>query len=100
MAISLNLYEGAGDDYRLSCSVLDDMNQKFRIEILDFTENYLRDSEMNEVLGVWLKYGVDESYNQLMFKANLDEMELFASTILKKIEMIRRDYSQELKNRK
>ena len=47
---------------------------------------------------LWVEYGKDNE-NSLMFDADLDDLEMFANSLLKSIEMLRRDYSDVLKKK-
>lgn len=62
----------------------------YRIEITEVDEDPL--------YGIWLEYG-EGNNRSLMFHAHLDELELFAYTLLKSIKMTRRDFKEIIKIR-
>lgn len=56
------------------------------------------DDDQAHVFSVWIEYGRDQE-ECLIFDASLDDLELFANTLLKSIEMLRRDYSDVIKEK-
>lgn len=48
--------------------------------------------------GFWIEYG-EENNSTLLFKVELDQLEMFAHAVLKDIEMLRRDYAEIINER-
>lgn len=94
MRITLDLINPVSNDSILSKEILDDMDRHARILI---TRSDLDDMDDNEHLySVWLEYGESRS---LLFEVFMDDLELFAYTLLKDMKMTRRDYKKQLKER-
>lgn len=94
MRITLDLIRPVSNDSRLSKKILDDMDMHAGILI---TRSDLDDMDDNEHLySVWLEYGKSRS---LLFEVFIDDLELFASTLLKDMKMLRRDNKKQLKER-
>lgn len=95
MKITLPLVIPAFDDNRLSDEVKKDFNNGCQIYIFK-DENSWEQDEETHAFAVWVEYGKDKE-NSLMFDADLNDLEMFANSLLKSIEMLRRDYSDVLK---
>lgn len=98
MKITLPLVSPAFDDVnRLSLEVKNDFNKGCQIRIYKDEQNWESD-ENSHAFSVWIEYG-ENNENALMFEADLNDLEMFANSLLKSIEMLRRDYSDVLKDK-
>ena len=98
MKITLPLVSPAFDDVnRLSLEVQKDFIEGCQIYIYKDEQNWEND-ENSHAYSVWIEYG-KEKENTLMFDADLNDLEMFAYSLLKSIEMLRRDYSDVLKDK-
>ena len=97
MKITLPLVSPAFDDNRLSEEVQKDFNKGCQIYIYKDEQNWEADEE-SHAFSLWIEYGKDKE-NSLMFNADLNDLEMFAYSLLKSIEMLRRDYSDVLKDK-
>ena len=48
------------------------------------------------IFGIWVEIGHDQ-YKSIMTDVPMDDLELFANSILKSIEIIRNNYSEQIK---
>ncbi len=87
--------EGAWDDDRIASEVIDDIDNGIRINIWD--EIY--DANEEELFNVHIEYG-DRPDGIIRCRASMDDIEMFAHSLLKRIEMIRRDYSDRIRKRR
>jgi hypothetical protein len=97
MRITLPLIEPATDDIRISEEVLKDFRTKCEIYVYKSEENW-EENELDNVFGLWIEYGEDKE-NTLMFSLDLRDLEMFANSLTKSIEMLRRDYEDVLKRK-
>ncbi len=97
MKITLPLVNPAFDDERLSEKVKKDFDNGCQIYIYKDENSWEHDGETH-AFALWVEYGKDNE-NSLMFDADLDDLEMFANSLLKSIEMLRRDYSDVLKKK-
>ena len=97
MKITLPLVSPAFDDNTLSDEVKKDFDKGCQIYIYK-DENSWEQDEGTHVFALWVEYGKDKE-KALMFDADLNDLEMFANSLLKSIEMLRRDYSDVLKEK-
>lgn len=97
MRITLPLIEPAIDDRRIPEEVLKDFRRKCEIYVYKSEEDW-EDNEVDTVFGLWIEYGKDKE-NTLMFSLDLRELEMFAHSLTKSIEILRRDYEDVLKKK-
>lgn len=97
MKITLPLVSPSFDDNRLTEYLKKDFDNGCQIYVYKDEENWEADEE-SHAFSVWIEYGKDKE-NSLMFDADLNDLEMFANSILKSIEMLRRDYSDVLKDK-
>jgi hypothetical protein len=97
MKITLPLVSPGFDDNRLSEKVKEDFDKGCQIYIYKDEKSWEGDEE-SHAFALWIEYGKDNE-NSLMFDADLNDLEMFANSLLKSIEMLRRDYSDVLKEK-
>ncbi len=97
MKIKLPLEDVSSDDSRIPDEVLSEFKDKFQIEIWSNPENWVLD-DTDTVFHVWLEYG-EKDKSPLMFKVDLNDLEMFAHSLVKRIEMIRRDYPDVIREK-
>ena len=97
MEVTLPLVNPAFDDERLSEKVKKDFDKGCQIYIYKDEISWEQD-DATHAFALWVEYGKDNE-NSLMFDADLDDLEMFANSLLKSIEMLRRDYSDVLKKK-
>jgi len=97
MKITLPLVRPSFDDNRLSEEVKKDFGNGCQIYIYK-DENSWEEDERTHAFSLWVEYGKDNE-NTLMFDADLNDLEMFANALSKSIEMLRRDYSDVLKEK-
>jgi hypothetical protein len=97
MEITLPLLNATLPDNRFSDEFKKDFVYKCRINILPFEEDWVT-GECQHAFGVWIEYG--EYYNNtFLFEADLNDLEMFAYSLIKRIEIVRRDYSEVIKDK-
>ena len=97
MKITLPLVSPLFDDNRLSEEVEKDFDNGCQIYIYKDEQSW-EGGEESHAFSLWIEYGKDKE-NSLMFDADLNDLEMFANSLLKSIEMLRRDYSDVLKEK-
>jgi hypothetical protein len=97
MKITLPLVSPVFDDDRLSEEVKKDYEKGCQIYIYKDEHNWESD-EKSHAFALWVEYGRNNE-NSLMFDADLNDLEMFANSLLKSIEMLRRDYSDVIKDK-
>lgn len=97
MKITLPLINPSFDDDRLNSTIRKDIDKGCELFIYKDEQNW-KDEEDANVFSLWVKYGYEHE-NALMFDINLDDLEMFANSILKSIEMFRRDYADDIKRK-
>jgi hypothetical protein len=95
MKIRLPLIKPSFDDSNLTDEIRKDFMKSCEIYI------FKDETEWLDELGIypfslWIEYG-EENQKSIMCDIRLHDLELFAHTLLKSIEMFRRDYSDEIK---
>jgi hypothetical protein len=95
MKTELDLYNATPSDDRLPLEVIKDYCEKSNIYIFKDLESLEEDD--TRAFSLWLNYG--ENGESLMFDVDLNDLEMFANSILKSIEMLRRDYPDVIKNK-
>jgi len=61
-------------------------------------ENSWEQDEGTHAFGLFFEYGIHKK-NTFMFDVDLNELEMFANSLMKSIEMLRRDYSDVIKKK-
>lgn len=97
MEITLPLLNPTLPDNRVSDEFKKDFVHKCRINILPFEEDWVTD-ECQHAFGVWIEYGEDNNH-AFLFEADLNDLEMFAYSLIKRIEIVRRDYSEIIKDK-
>jgi hypothetical protein len=97
MKITLPLKNFVSDDIRITDNVLSDFKKECQIFIFKDENNCLNDEE-EHLYSIWIEYS-ENNGRGLMFDCNLDDLEMFANSLTKSIEMFRRDYSDLIKER-
>ena len=97
MKITLPLKNVISDDIRITDNVLSDLKKECQIFIFK-DENNCRNDEQEYIYSIWIEYS-ENNERGLMFNSNLDDLEMFANSLTKSIEMFRRDYSDLIKER-
>ena len=97
MKIILPLKKVSSDDQRISDDLIYDFKQGFKIFIWKEEKDWLVDEEQN-VYQIWIEYS-EKNERTLMFSSDLDDLEMFANSLTKSIEMFRRDYAHSIKDR-
>lgn len=90
MKITLQLTKPAFDDKRLDKDIISDFYRWAQIYIYKDESNWISDED-ESVYSLWVEYGFDKD-KAMMFEVKLDDLELFAETLIKSINMFRRDY--------
>ena len=98
MELTLPLINPRFDDESLPNDFDVQMGDSCQITMVeyDLLEDPLDDEH---IFALWLEYG-PEKKNTFMFEVKLCQLELFASSLLRRIEMIRRDYADEISLRR
>lgn len=89
MKITLPLVRPVFDDNRLSDEVKKDFENGCQILIYKAEHNLQDEGEF--AFGVWIEYAKNNE-KTLMFDVRLDDVEMFANSLLKSVKMFRRDY--------
>jgi hypothetical protein len=97
MKITLPLINPAFDDNKLSEEFKHEFDKSCQIYVYK-DENSWEQDEETHAFALWLEYGKDKE-KSLMFDVDLNDLEMFANSLLKSIEMFRRDYSDVLKDK-
>lgn len=97
MKIILPLNKAVSDDNRISDNVISDFKKGCQIFIWKEEKDWLIDEEQN-VYHIWIEYS-EKNERTLMFTTDLDDLEMFANSLTKSIEMFRRDYAHSIKDR-
>lgn len=96
MKITLDLISASFDDNRLPDEIKEDIFGGCRIYIFNDIEEYDLNDEF--AYSLFIEYG-ENSEHTLMFHVKLSDLEMFAHSLLKSIEIFRRDYLDEIKER-
>lgn len=97
MKITLPLKNFSSDDIRITDNIISDFKKECQIFIWKEEKDWLVDEEQN-VYQIWIEYS-EKKERTLMFNTNLDDLEMFANSLIKSIEMFRRDYAHSIKDR-
>lgn len=97
MKITLPLINPYFDDNKISESVKKDIDNRCEIYVFKDEDDWI-DSENNHAYSLWIQYGTDVN-KAMMFDTDLDDLEMFANSLLKSIEMLRRDYLDVIKEK-
>jgi hypothetical protein len=97
MKIILPLNKATSDDNRINGNVISDFKKGCQIFIWKEEKDWLVDEEQN-VYQIWIEYS-EKKERTLMFTSDLDDLEMFANSLTKSIEMFRRDYAHSIKER-
>ena len=99
MKITLPLLSPSFDDDRISEQCQKDFEiHGSQIYIYNDVKNWLYDDDAR-IFSLWIEYGKEKN-RAIMFDVDLDDLEIFAASLLKSIEMVRRDYSDVIKQKK
>jgi len=102
MENNIELYNAIADFSKIDYS--DFIN--VRLSIFSCIEDLHKYNDSNEdadvIFSLWIEFGKDQDEDKeykkrIMVDVPLDELELFASSVLKHIEIIRRDYGEQIK---
>lgn len=97
MKITLKLKDPCFDDDRLDTDIKSSFRSGSQIYIYKDESNWISDEE-SFVYSLWIEYGFNKD-KAMMFEVNLDDLELFAETLVKSINMFRRDYADEIRKK-
>jgi len=100
MNITLPLVSPSFDDDRLSEEVKKSYD-KCQIFILK-DEQHWESDEKSHAFSLFVEYGKGNGEGHrysLMFDVDLNDLEMFANSLFKSIEMLRRDYSEVIKDK-
>lgn len=98
MEIKLLLNRPCSDDDRISPEVIQELEDFAQVSIWDAPEDIDMDDSDDAIYGLWIEYGKGGK-KTLGFRLSIDELEMFANSIQKSVEMIRRDYNEMIKAR-
>lgn len=96
MKITLPLLRPFVDD-RMIEEIKKDFKESCQIYIYKDEDNW-KDDEKYNAFSLWVEYGEDNK-ETLMFDVDLNDLEMFANSLMKSIEMLRRDYSEVIKHK-
>ena len=83
-------------------ATIEDFESECEIMVFGCAQDLLVCKNNNELMDndtifqLWINCG-QEKQNAIMFDVEIDELEEFANSILKKIEIVRRNYSEQIK---
>jgi len=97
MKITLPLEKASFDDNRLPEEVKKDLDWQCEAYVFKDEASW-EDDDQTRAFAFFLKYGKNKE-KALMFDVGLDDLEMFANSLLKSIEMFRRDYADTLKEK-
>lgn len=97
MKITLPLLKPSFDDDRMIEEIQKDFKESCQIYIYKDEDNW-KDHEKYNAFSLWVEYGEDNK-ETLMFDVDLNDLEMFANSLMKSIEMLRRDYSEVIKHK-
>ena len=95
MISPLRLLDASSPDERLPKKLLIKFQQDCKIDI--YTDVYVEAGDNTHVFCLRLDYGRDSEC--LYFDVKLDELEMFAHSLVKRIEMVRRDYHDAIQEK-
>jgi len=98
MEIILPLVIPTFDDERLSDEVKKDFDNRCRIYLYKEEEDW-ESEELSHVFSLRLEYGIGNEKCFIWFEVDLNDLEMFANSLMKSIEMLRRDYSEVIKHK-
>jgi hypothetical protein len=81
---------------------IEDFNEIAEVYVFSDTHDLLVCEEIGEkmddntIFSMWINCGKDKE-KAIMFDVEIDELEEFASAILKQIEIVRKNYSEQIK---
>lgn len=97
MKITLPLIRPFVDDKRLSEEVKKDFDNRCQIYLYKEEEDWESDEE-SHAFSLRFEYGIGKE-NFIWFDVDLNDLEMFANSLMKSIEMLRRDYSEVIKHK-
>jgi hypothetical protein len=83
-------------------ATIEDFNEKSEVYVFSDTHDLLvyknNEEEMDDttIFSMWINCGKDKQ-KAIMFDVEIDELEEFANAILKQIEIVRKNYSEQIK---
>ncbi|HMT02710.1 MAG TPA: hypothetical protein PKD00_05280 [Burkholderiales bacterium] len=98
MEITLPLVIPTFDDKRLSDEVKKDFDNGCQIILYKEEEDWESD-ENSHAFSLRLEYGIGNEKSFIWFEVDLNDLEMFANSLMKSIEMLRRDYSEVIKHK-
>lgn len=97
MEIKLPLLMPSFSDDRMIEEIKKDFKESCQIYIYKDEDNW-KDDEKYNAFSLLVEYGKDNK-ETLMFDVDLNDLEMFANSLMKSIEMLRRDYSEVIKHK-
>jgi len=97
MKITLPLLKPWFEDDRIIEKIKKDFKESCQIYIYKDEVNW-EDDETDNAFSLWVEYG-QSNKKALMFDVDLNDLEMFANSLMKSIEMLRRDYSEVIKHK-
>jgi hypothetical protein len=97
MKIKLPLCYPEFDDDRITEDMKHDLECNCELYVFKDEEAW-KDGITHHAFNIFIDYGL-KPRNSLMFETGLDDLEMFAHSILKSVEMLRRDYADVLKEK-
>lgn len=96
MKSELGLMEPCASDGDALEATMRDMDNRATLNVYEYVSTYLDGGSSDDegLFSVWITYGKEEK--NIMFKVDIDDLELFASGILKQIEIVRREYKEAI----
>ena len=97
MKITLPLINPVFDDSRITDELEKAFHKECQVYIWKDEKDWILEEDQR-LYGLWIEYGENKN-NTMMFDIDLDDLEMFANSLLKSIEMLRRDYAEVLKDK-
>jgi superfamily I DNA/RNA helicase len=97
MKITLPLINPVFDDNRITDELEKAFQKDCQVYIYKDEKNWISEEDQR-LYGLWIEYG-EKKNKTMMFDIDLDDLEMFANSLLKSIEMFRRDYAEVLKDK-
>ena len=83
-------------------ATIEDFNENAEVYVFSDTHDLLvnknNEEEMDDatIFSMWINCGKDKQ-KAIMFDVEIDELEEFANAVLKQIEIVRKNYSEQIK---
>ena len=98
MEIKLPLLLPTFDDKRLPDEVQKEFDNGCKICLYKEEEDWESEEDIH-VFSLRLEYGKNNKKYFIWFEVDLNDLEMFANSLMKSIEMLRRDYSEVIKHK-